>query len=120
MGSAFFTYRLKPGVTHERYEKWIVEFDYPHVEKMTDVILSQRIYRLEGIIFGSGPSPYDYVELIEFTNLKDYLRTLRENTNAQAIAAEMPKYVEVVSNSYGEFIPPGVPIEQVAELTLSA
>jgi hypothetical protein len=119
MGSAFFTYRLKPGVTREQYENWIVDFDYPHVQKMTEVILSQAIYRVEGTVFGGGKPPYQYVEVIEFTNLDDYLRMLKNNPNAQAIAAEVPKYVEVLSNTFGDFILPGVAVEPFAELTLS-
>jgi aryl-alcohol dehydrogenase-like predicted oxidoreductase len=108
MASAFFTYKLKTGVTPETYEKWIVEFDYPHVQKMAGVILSQRIYRVKGTVFGGGEPPYDYVEVIEFTNLDDYLHLLKTNPNAQAIAAQVPKYVEMVSNTFGRFIQPGV------------
>ncbi len=108
MASAVFTYKLKLGVAPEVYEKWIEEFDYPHVQKMIGVILSQRIYRVKGTVFGGGKPPYDYVEVIEFTNIQDYLHLLQTNPNAQAIAAEVPKYVEVVSNGFGRFIQPGV------------
>jgi REDY-like protein HapK len=107
MPSASFTYRLKPGVTPAAYEAWIVSFDYPHVEQIASII-SQRIYHIEASVFGGANPNYDYLEVIEFTNRDDYLHDLQNHPAAKAISQEMPNYVEMVTNNFARFIPPGV------------
>jgi hypothetical protein len=107
MPTAVFSYKLKPGVTKEVYEEWIVKFDYPHVALITSII-SQRIHRVNGVVFGQDEPGFDYVEVIEFSSLEEYINDLTHNVNAKAIADQIPLYVEVVSNAWGEFIPPGV------------
>jgi hypothetical protein len=107
MPTASFTYKLKPGVSRQTYEDWVVAFDYPHVEQIPSIV-SQRIYRIEEAVFGNTEPPYNYLEVIEFTNVSDYLNDLTNHPAAQAIASEMPNFVEMVSNSFAAFIPPGV------------
>ncbi|MEA2604564.1 MAG: REDY-like protein HapK [Acidobacteriota bacterium] len=105
MPTAFFRDKRKPGITREKYERWVIDFVYPHVEKIPSVV-SQRIYQIEGALFGE--KTYDVMEVITFTNLEDYLYDLQHNPAAKAIAEELPHYVEVLDMDYGTFIPPGV------------
>jgi hypothetical protein len=106
MGTAAFTYQLKPGVNPADYERWIVDFDYPHVALIPSVV-SQKIYKIGGAIMG-GAKPYDYLEIIEYTTLEAFLNDLQTNPNAQAIAAQVGQYVNFQTNAWGTFIPPGV------------
>jgi hypothetical protein len=105
MPLACFTYKLNSAVTPQAYEAWVADFDYPHVTQIPSV-LSQRIYRMR--VFVGGPKSYDYLEIIEFTNLAQYLNDLQNNPAAQEIKAQVFNFVSIVNNAFGDFIPPGV------------
>lgn len=57
------TFRLKPGVSHDQYEKWFREDNVPAVRKMSSVS-SYRVWRAVDAM--EGEPPYDYLEEMEF------------------------------------------------------
>jgi hypothetical protein len=65
----FVTYRLKPGVTWEDYEKWSIEVDQPTAGHLPGII-RYEIYRIEG---ASEGEPFcDVVEDIEVESWADW------------------------------------------------
>lgn len=100
MGTAAFTYRLKPGVSADVYEAWIRDFDFPHVALIPSVT-EITIIRVEGAVMGDK-KPYDYLEIIEYTTIDAFLNDLRTNPNAHAIGEQVGQYVEFLTNSFGE------------------
>lgn len=107
MSTVFWMSRLKPGVTAADYEKWVREFDYVKAKALSS-ILSYRVYHLRDSFLEDGRKPFDYLEVIEVTDLDTYRHQLAEHPAAQAIAEAWGNYVELVHSLSGEFIPPGV------------
>jgi hypothetical protein len=106
MPTVFFMSRLKDGVRKEDYEKWLVSFDYEKA-KQVHSILSYRTYRISGR-YESGKKPYDYLEVVEITDLEEYRQEGEDNPAMQAIAREWANFLEVADSLHGAFIPPGV------------
>jgi REDY-like protein HapK len=103
---AFFTYKLKPGVTADAYQQWIVSFDYPQVRQIPS-IRSQQLFNIAGLVFGPGDAPADFAEVIEYSNWERYQDDLANHPAAQKIKAQLPNFVTVVSQMHGDLIPPG-------------
>ena len=106
MPTVFWMSRLKPGVRREDYERWLREFDYVRARELKSIV-SYRAYRIEGA-FLEGEKPYDYLEVIEVTDLEAYRRELNEHPAARAIAAQWGDYLDLVGSLHGECIPPGM------------
>jgi hypothetical protein len=107
MPIACFTYKLNPGVTAEKYEAWVTGFDYQRVAQIKSV-KSQRIYRVNGTVFGAGPAAYDYLEIIEFDDRDHYIRDLETHPAAQEIKEQVFNFVSIVNNTHLTLVPPGV------------
>lgn len=107
MPVVFFVSRLKEGVTPEAYEKWLVEFDYVKAGQVPS-ILSYRTHRIQGHLGDGAPKPFDYLEVLEVTDIAAYLREAEEHPAMQAVKSQWGDYVEAVHVLHGEFIPPGV------------
>jgi hypothetical protein len=108
MTTVFWISRLKPGVAAADYEKWLREFDYVKARELSS-ILSYRAHRVhDHFLPAEGGRPFDYLEVIEITDLDEYRKQLAEHPAAQAIAAEWGNYVELVYSLHGEFLGPGV------------
>ena len=76
MPVVFFLNRLRPGVRGEDYERWVREVDYPTARALS-TIRSYVVARAEATLEGQ-PSPYDYVERVEITDVDDYRRELAD------------------------------------------
>jgi hypothetical protein len=71
MGSrVFFLNRLHATVDRAEYERWVQEVDYPFARALP-AINSYEVYRLQGPL-RDGEVPYDYIEVVEVTDLDDY------------------------------------------------
>ncbi len=57
--------------------------------------------------FSAGEKLFDYLEMIEVTDLEEYRRDLEENPAAKAIAQQWGEYLDLVGSLQAEFIPPG-------------
>jgi len=105
MPIVFWMTRLKPEMRPEDYERWLKEFDYANAHKI-QTIRSYRAYRAEQP-FSEGEKLFDYLEVIEVTDLEEYRRDLEENPAAKAIAQQWGEFLDLVGSLQAEFIPPG-------------
>jgi hypothetical protein len=105
MPVVFWMTKLKPGTRPEDYEKWLKEFDYATAPKL-GTILSYRAYRAEKPFTGDE-KPFDYLEVIQVTDLEEYRIELEEHPAAKAIAEQWGGFLDLVGSLQAEFIPPG-------------
>jgi len=98
--------RLQPDMDSATYERWVEEVDYPGARQIPS-IQSYRVFRVEGPCVGdpNDAFAYDYVELVELTDMQSYLRDLDEHPAARAIIAEIGQYVESVGSAWGHPVP---------------
>jgi hypothetical protein len=76
----FFLNELHPDSEDREYERWVRETDYP-IARALPSIRSYEVFRLEGPL-ADGEVPYDYVEVVEVSDLDSYrhdLTTLSED-----------------------------------------
>ena len=114
MPVVFWMTRLKRGVQPEDYERWLTKFDYVTAPKL-ETILSYRAYRVERP-FTDGEKLFDYLEVIEVTDLDKYRKELEENPAAKAIAEQWGGFLDLVGSLQAEFIPPG--FSRIQEINL--
>ena len=97
--------RLQPGVDPANYERWVEQVDYVGARKIPS-ILSYRVFRMQGPCIGERKAPdYDYIEVVEVTDMRSYLNDLDDHPAAQTIIAEIGEYVESVGSAWGQPVP---------------
>lgn len=94
--------RLQPGIDPEAYEAWVRRVDYPGAQQVPS-LTSYRVFRIEGPCVGplSNLFNYDYFEVAEVSDMKEYLSDLERHPAAQAIIAEIGRYVSSVGSAWG-------------------
>jgi hypothetical protein len=98
----FFLNRLRDGVDADEYEAWIRRVDYP-VARAQGAITSYTVTRIEGTLGGEGESPYDYLEVIEITDLDGY-RALGALPEFEQLLQEWSQFVAEAVMIHGEVI----------------
>jgi hypothetical protein len=98
----FFLNRLREGADPAEYEAWIRRVDYP-VARAQGAITSYTVTRIEGMLAGEGQSPYDYLEVIEITDLDAY-RALGALPEFERLLEEWSEYVAEAVMIHGEVI----------------
>ena len=98
----FFLNRLRDGVDPKEYEDWIRRVDYP-VARAQRAIVSYTVTRIDGTLSGEGESPYDYLEVIEITDLEAY-RALGALSEFQQLLQEWSQYVAEAVMIHGDVI----------------
>ena len=98
----FFLNRLREGVDPAEYEAWIRRVDYP-VARAQDAIRSYTVTRIEGTLDGSGEAPYDYLEVIEVTDLESY-RALGSLPEFEQLLKDWSQYVAEAVMIHGEVV----------------
>jgi REDY-like protein HapK len=98
----FFLNRLRDGADFDEYEAWIRRVDYP-VARAQGAITSYTVTRIDGTLSGEGESPYDYLEVIEITDLDAY-RALGDLPEFQQLLREWSGYVADAVLIHGEVI----------------
>jgi hypothetical protein len=74
MPVVFFLNKLREGVAGEEYEQWVREVDYPTARALKTInsyVVARTPTTLEG-----NPSPYDYIERVEVTDIDAYRQEL--------------------------------------------
>jgi hypothetical protein len=99
MAVVFWFSRLRSGVDAADYERWVREVDY-RAAKDIPSIRSYRVHHINGPCLGET-TPYDYVEVVEITDIDAYRTDIQHHPAAQTIAAEIGQYVESVGNAWG-------------------
>jgi hypothetical protein len=72
---AFFLNRLRDGVDPRDYERFVREVDYPFASRIP-TIRSYVVTRVDGLLEGEGKPPYDYLEVVEITEVDAYRASL--------------------------------------------
>ena len=102
MPTVFFLARLRNGVTPEAYEQWVRSFDYPTAQSIPS-ILSYKTHRIAGP-YRQAHTPYDYIEVVEVTNIDDYRRELAELSQAQELRRQIVEYLEPSDSYWGHLV----------------
>ena len=83
---------LKPGVTHEEYERFEREVDYVVASRMKTIV-SYRTHRITAADARLSGGPWDYIERIEITDRAAYEQELA--TVGKAMIEELyAKYLD--------------------------
>ena len=98
----FFLNRLRDGVDPQEYEDWIRRVDYP-IARAQGAIRDYTVTRIEGTLNGESGSPYDYLEVIEITELDSY-RALGSLPEFEQLLQEWSHYVAEAVMIHGEVI----------------
>jgi hypothetical protein len=98
----FFLNRLRDGADPDEYEAWIRRVDYP-VARAQGAIASYTVTRIEGTLSGEGDSPYDYLEVIDITDLEAY-RALGALPEFQQLLQEWSQFVADAVMIHGDVI----------------
>jgi hypothetical protein len=98
----FFLNRLRESADRTEYEAWIRRVDYP-VARAQDAIQSYTVTRIDGTLTGEGESPYDYLEVIEISDLDAY-RALGDLPEFRQLLEEWSGYVADAVLVHGEVI----------------
>jgi hypothetical protein len=100
MPTVFFLARLKEGVDPAAYEKWVREFDSPTAKTIPSII-SYRNHRIHGP-FRQADVPYQYIEVVEVTDLEAYRRDLDELPQAKELRRQIVEFLQPSHSYWGE------------------
>lgn len=98
----FFFNRLHAEVDPADYERWVRETDYPTARALS-AIRSYDVVRLDGPL-RDDEVPFDYVEVVEITDLDAYREALTELPNREAFVAEIRSFVAEATAVHGTLI----------------
>ena len=98
----FFLNKLRDGVDPQEYESWIRQVDYP-IARAQGAITAYTVTRIEGTLGGEGESPYDYLEVIEITDLESY-RALGSLPEFEQLLQEWSHYVAEAVMIHGDVV----------------
>jgi hypothetical protein len=77
MDVVFFLNKLHSGVSPAEYEEWVSTVDYPTAHSIPS-IREYTVCRIEGLLEGDEPAPYQYVERVLITDLDAYRQDLKD------------------------------------------
>ena len=92
MDRVIVLFNLKDGVDAAEYEQWARETDLPIVNKLGSVDRF-RIYRSTGQLIGDLPAPYQYIEVLDISDMAMFGADVAEEA-MQAVAAEFQKFAD--------------------------
>ena len=83
-----------------QHQRWVREVDYQQARQIPS-IRAYTVHRIHGS--GAGETtPYDYVEVVEVTDIDTYRRDIAGHPAAARIVTEIGRYVESVGSAWGE------------------
>jgi hypothetical protein len=85
-------FNLKPGVDPAAYEGWARGTDIPGVNAL-DSIYDFTVHRATGLFGSDAKSPYDYVEVIDITNLDHFIADVSD-PEFQKVAAKFGEFAD--------------------------
>ena len=100
----FFLDRLKEGADPRDFERWVRDVARPFTER-AESIDGYVVTRLDARLEGEEPPPYDYVEVVEVSDLEAYKAELSpERPEVKAFDEEWFRYVGEAVAVYGEVL----------------
>jgi len=103
--SVFWFSRLKPGAEPAAYERWVQQTDYRLAEGI-GCVLHYRVHKLAGPVEAEGRPPYDYIEVLQVSDLEEYREALKHHPALQQIVAEIGQFIDGVGSAWGTTITP--------------
>jgi REDY-like protein HapK len=85
-------FNLKPGASVADYEAWARTTDTPTVNALNSVY-DFTVHRATGLFGSDAKPPYDYVEVIDVTNLDHFIADVSDPA-FQAIAAGFQQFTD--------------------------
>lgn len=95
-----FMYRLREGVDRAAYERWVREVDVPFATARRTLLRYECVH-IDGQIGSDSPSPYDYIELLEVTDVDDDQAGVT-GPDAERIANEWLEFVRDHILAFGD------------------
>jgi hypothetical protein len=92
-------------VRAEAYERWVQQTDYRLADQL-ECLIHYRVHRIAGAIEAGGATPYDYIEVLEVTDIDAYREALKAHPAIQQIIAEIGQYIEGAGSAWGEPLAP--------------
>lgn len=105
MVSVFWFSKLKPGADRAAYEHWVQHTDYRLAQSIQSVS-HYRVHRLVGPVEGEGSPPYDYIEVLQVSDLDEYRKAMAHHPALRQIVAEIGQFIEGVGGAWGTSIVP--------------
>lgn len=85
-------FNLKPGTDPAAYEQWARTRDIPGVRALSSV-RDFQVYRATGLLGGSAPAPYAYIEVIDVADMGAFGKDVASEA-VQAVAAEFQQHAD--------------------------
>lgn len=85
-------FNLKAGIEPASYEAWARSRDIPGVRSLVSVD-DFTIYRTTGLLGGTGPAPYHYVEILDVADRDGFFKDAASPAS-QAVAREFREYLD--------------------------
>jgi quercetin dioxygenase-like cupin family protein len=105
MLTRFVLVRLRPGVTHEAYQRFIREYDYPVLPELPTIV-HYRTHRIlpEGV--DRRAFPYDYIEQIVVSDREAYWKDLDASPGFRRFRERNPSFVADTLDVWAEVVTP--------------
>lgn len=100
MASVFWFSDLKAGADAAAYERWVQQTDYRLANEVA-CVKHYRVHRIEGPAEPGGNCPFDYIEVLEVTDIDAYRAALKDHPAIRQIIAEIGQFVEGVGSAWG-------------------
>jgi len=84
MSTLIVMFNLNDKQNPEMYERWAKEQDTPAIKRLVSV-QDKRVYRAIGLMGSDAASPYQYVEVIEVSDVNQLLKDLQQDKEAQQL-----------------------------------
>jgi hypothetical protein len=78
MTTVYWLVKLRPGVSADAYQRFVQTVDYPEIPNIAS-IRSYRSNRVAGSLPEGKELPFDFIDVVEVTDLEAYLRDLKEH-----------------------------------------
>lgn len=98
----FFFNRLAADADPTQYERWVREVDYPKARSIP-AIRSYEVVRIDGPLRDAGV-PYDYVEVVEVTDVDAYRADLASLPGRDQFVAELRGFIPSADAVIGTLI----------------
>ncbi len=85
-------FRLRPGADRSVYETWAKETDLPIVRGLSSVD-GFRVHRVEGLFGTDAEPPYEYVEIIDISDMTRFGEEVGSD-QMQQVAAEFREFAD--------------------------
>ena len=92
MNTLIVVFRLQPGADPQAYENWARQTDLPVVRGLGSVAAFD-VYRVDGLLGSDESAPFDYVEVIDVSDMETFGTDVATDT-MKRVAAEFREFAD--------------------------